>query len=295
MTGRPMTSAYGAVRQVPDRRHPDGMVTTSQGCGRPGRPDPLIPYAEAPQPRRPCGGSLCPFMPASPLAVSSAADTITSRRASGPLPGRPTLPSVKESRFSLLILPAGRQSYCEMTGDSSDTSNGHALHVQQLFVRHQQTVLGYVLSIEPNFADAQDIVQEVFLAVSRKAQTWSAGTDFLAWVCTVARYETLHFQRTRARRTGRLDEDVIELLHAGEAVDESEWQHRVEALRGCLGRLAPRAKELVWRRYHGVQMPREIATAIGWTVNAVRVALTRARNTLRECMERQLNAGGQPR
>jgi RNA polymerase sigma-70 factor (ECF subfamily) len=169
------------------------------------------------------------------------------------------------------------------------------LHVQQLFVRHQQTVLGYVLSIEPNFADAQDIVQEVFLAVSRKAQTWSVGTDFLAWVCTVARYEILHFQRTRARRGGRLAEDVIELLHADEAVDASEWQDRVDALRRCLGRLAPRARELVSKRYHGAQMPGEIATAIGWTVNAVRVALTRARTALRECMERQLNPGGEPR
>ncbi len=179
-----------------------------------------------------------------------------------------------------------------MTDHAHHNPDDHALHVQQLFVRHQQTVLGYVLSIEPNFADAQDIVQEVFLAVSRKAQTWSAGTNFLAWVCTVARYETLHFQRTRARRTARLDEDVIELLYAAEAMDESDWQHRVDALRRCLGRLAPRAKELVWRRYHGAQMPKQIATGIGWTVNAVRVALTRARGVLRECMEKQLNASG---
>jgi RNA polymerase sigma-70 factor (ECF subfamily) len=181
-----------------------------------------------------------------------------------------------------------------MTGERYPTTDDHALHVQQLFVRHQQTVLGYVLSIEPNFADAQDIVQEVFLAVSRKAQTWSAGTDFLAWVCTVARYETLHFQRTRTRRTARLDRDVIELLYATEVVEESEWQHRVNALRRCLSRLAPRAKELVWRRYHGAQMPGQIATAIGWTANAVRVALTRARGALRKCMDRQLDVGGQP-
>jgi len=182
-----------------------------------------------------------------------------------------------------------------MTDNSRHIPDDHALHVQQLFVRHQQTVLGYVLSIEPNFADAQDIVQEVFLAVSRKAQTWSAGTNFLAWVCTVARYETLHFQRTRARRTARLDKDVIELLYAAEAVDESEWQHRIDALRHCLGCLAPRAKEMVQRRYHGAQMPGQIATAVGWTANAVRVALTRARGVLRECMEKQLDTGGQPR
>ena len=181
-----------------------------------------------------------------------------------------------------------------MTDDSCNAPEVHTLHVQQLFVRHQQAVLAYVLSIEPNFADAEEIVQEVFLAVSRKAQTWSAGTNFFAWICAVARYETLHFQRTRARRTPRLDEDVIELLYAAEPVDESAWQHRVDALQRCLGRLSPRAKELVWRRYHGAQMPEQIATGIGWTVNSVRVALTRARGVLRECVEKQLNASSEP-
>ena len=131
-----------------------------------------------------------------------------------------------------------------MTDASHQIPDDHTLDVQQLFVRHQQAVLGYVLSIEPNFADAQDIVQEAFLVVSRKAKTWTAGTDFLAWACTVARYETLHFQRTRGRRAGRLDEDVVELLYADDEVTEPELRHRVSILRGCLDRLAPRAKEL---------------------------------------------------
>jgi len=180
-----------------------------------------------------------------------------------------------------------------MRDESCHTPDDHTLHIQQLFVRHQQAVLGYVLSIEPNFADAEDIVQEVFLAVSRKAQMWSAGTDFFAWVCAVARYETLHFQRTRARRTARLDEDVVELLHAAGTLDEFQRQHRVDVLRRCLRRLAPRAKELVWRRYHGAQMPEQIASGVGWSVNSVRVALTRARRVLRDCMERQFSAGGE--
>lgn len=174
-----------------------------------------------------------------------------------------------------------------MTDTGSTAPDAHTLHVQQLFVRHQQAVLGYVLSIEPNFADAQDVVQEVFLTISRKAHTWTADTDFLAWVCTVARYETLNFQRTRARRAARLDEDVVALLHAGEVADEAAFQRRVSALQRCLGRLAPRAHELVWMRYHGAQMPEQIAPAVGWTANAVRVALTRARQFLRECLEQQ--------
>lgn len=171
--------------------------------------------------------------------------------------------------------------------DSDDT---HALYVQQLFVRNQQAVLGYVLSMEPNFADAQDIVQEVFLTVSRKAHTWTQGTNFLAWVCTVARYNTLHFQRTRARRVARLDEDVLELLY-GEDLPNEACEHEQEMLlQKCLSRLAPRAREIVWLRYHNARKPEEIAPVLGWTPNAVNVALTRARSFLRECLEHRITA-----
>ena len=177
-----------------------------------------------------------------------------------------------------------------MNEPPSITPDPHTLHVQQLFVRHQQAVLGYVLSIEPNLADAQDIVQDVFLTVSRKAPTWRAGTAFLPWVCTVARYQTLMFQRSRARRSERLDEDVVELLHGERVIDEQEFQTQLAALQICIGRLAPRARELVHRRYHGAQMPEQIAPSVGWSVNSVRVALTRAREVLRECMGRQTSS-----
>jgi DNA-directed RNA polymerase specialized sigma24 family protein len=35
-------------------------------------------------------------------------------------------------------------------------------------------------------------------------------------------------------------------------------------------------------------MPEAIAPAVGWTPNSVRVALTRARHTLRTCVDRAL-------
>jgi RNA polymerase sigma-70 factor (ECF subfamily) len=172
--------------------------------------------------------------------------------------------------------------------DTVPPSDDHSLHVQQLFVRNQQALLGYVLSMEPNFADAQDIVQEVFLVISRKAHTWSAGTNFLAWACTVARYTSLDFQRKRARRVARLDEDVMELLYGGEIPDETAADHQVKLLQTCLNRLAPKAREIVWLRYHNAEKPEQIADRVGWTSNAINVALTRARTFLRECLEHQL-------
>ena len=71
-------------------------------------------------------------------------------------------------------------------------------------------------------------------------------------------------------------------------MDEQDFQRKTTALQACLGHLAPRAREMMHLRYHAAQMPEQIASKVGWTVNAVRVALTRARELLRGCMEQQL-------
>lgn len=166
----------------------------------------------------------------------------------------------------------------------------HLLQVQRLFVQHQQVVLYYILTIEPNLGDAQDILQETFLSVSHKAETYALGTNFPAWACTVARYQALQFQRSRQRRTERLDEDVMEMLYGGETVEPETLTLRTRALKDCLGRLAPKALELIRQRYYLGQMPEDIAPALGWTPNSVRVALSRARQILRACVARSLGS-----
>lgn len=170
--------------------------------------------------------------------------------------------------------------------DDSIQFDDHTLSVQTLFVQHQQAVLAYVLTLEPHLHDAHEIVQETFVTASRKAATFTVGTNFLAWACAIARFNTLHFQRTRSRRNARLAEDVIELLAEHGDEDFSVFQSRVTALRRCLQELAPKARELINLRYHAGKLPEQIAGEVGWTANSVRVALTRARNALRECLQR---------
>lgn len=170
--------------------------------------------------------------------------------------------------------------------DDSIQFDDHTLAVQRLFVQHQQAVLAYVLTLEPDLHDAHEIVQETFVTASRKAATFAVGTNFLAWACAIARFNTLHFQRTRGRRNARLAEDVVELMAQDDVEDFAAFQSQVTALRRCLRELAPKARELVNLRYHAGKLPEQIADEVGWTANSVRVALTRARNALRDCLGR---------
>ena len=169
----------------------------------------------------------------------------------------------------------------------SDEHDAHTLSVQQLFVAHQGRLQAFVLSLHPALAEAEDILQETFLVVSQKAETFAPGTNFRAWACTIARFKVLEFRRRQAVQAARLSDAAIDSLCAA-MPEEKFFDERLSVLRDCLKRLAPRARELIWLRYQGASEPGEIARRVGWTAPAVRVALSRARAVLRECVETKM-------
>lgn len=163
------------------------------------------------------------------------------------------------------------------------------MRVQQLFVRHQGIVKAFILSLQPGFADADDVLQETFLVITRRAADFREGSNFVAWACSIARLKL--FEARRKATSSALSEEALTVL-CYDAPDDSFFQARLGALRECLQSLAPRAKELVWLRYHGELPSQEIATRLGWREPAVRVALSKARVVLRDCVQGKLAKGG---
>ncbi|MBM4154305.1 MAG: sigma-70 family RNA polymerase sigma factor [Lentisphaerae bacterium] len=158
------------------------------------------------------------------------------------------------------------------------------MRVQQLFVAHQTSVKAFVLSLRPDFTEAADILQETFLTVTRKAAEFREGSNFTAWAFAIARFKVLESGRVRRRETD-LSDEVLDAL-AADAPPAPFFDRRLEALRACLRRLAPRAQEIVRLRYHSGHGPEEIARCVSWSANAVNVALSRARTALRDCVRR---------
>ena len=64
-----------------------------------------------------------------------------------------------------------------------------------LFVRHEGTIRAFVRALQPSLSEADDILQETFLTVSRKAESFEPGTNFVAWACGIARLKILEHHR----------------------------------------------------------------------------------------------------
>ena len=163
----------------------------------------------------------------------------------------------------------------------------HTARVQQLFVKHQSTLKAIVLSLQPDFAEADDILQEVFLTVTRKAGEFRADSNFVAWARAIARFKVMEFRRRRQKAPYELSEEVIEALCAA-VPEEGFFEERLAAVRGCLDRLAPRTQELIKLRYYAEHGPEEIAQLMSWTANSVNVTLSKARSALRDCVEHRV-------
>lgn len=169
------------------------------------------------------------------------------------------------------------------------------LRVQTLFLQHAPLLQGFIYGLLGDRAAAEDVFQETFVAVAQSAASYDPERDFLAWVRGVARNKVLEYWRRQGSTPRLVSEEFLEeMITVAEQYDLTDWQARRTALARCLEQLAPRARQIVELRYAEVPLlSAAIAQQLGWTVNAVNVALSRARSFLQTCTERALRIQGE--
>lgn len=176
-----------------------------------------------------------------------------------------------------------------MNPPDSTSLSAHTLRVQSLFVQHQAQIRSFIQSLAPDFATADDLLQECFLTVSQKAEDFRLESNFLAWARSIARFKILSLHRDTARSPLLLSEEVLEALILSAPAEEAEGtgaeNRALESLRDCLAKLAPAAREIIQMRYFSQWGPAEISQIRACSQNAVNVTLARSREALRRCME----------
>jgi RNA polymerase sigma-70 factor (ECF subfamily) len=129
--------------------------------------------------------------------------------------------------------------------------------------------------------DAEDIVQEVLLAVHAKRHTWREDEPVAPWLYAIARYKAADAGRRRGRQGGHVPLDDVEEVLPDAGGDVTATRD----LAVMLDRLDARAAQIV--RAIGVegQSARDVGTSLKMSEGAVRVAYHRAMVSLKELAE----------
>jgi RNA polymerase sigma-70 factor (ECF subfamily) len=140
----------------------------------------------------------------------------------------------------------------------------------------------------PNFADAEEIMQETCGVMWRKFHQFESGTDFTAWAIQIARYRILDYRRKRYKERLIYDSEIFERIIALAEEAAARDDRRLEALRRCLTKLRDRQSRLIRLRFYEGIKPKEIADREGMSIHAVYKTLSRIYTKLVSCVRRTL-------
>ncbi len=164
--------------------------------------------------------------------------------------------------------------------------------VPELLREESRRLVGFLTLLTGDRRQADDLFQDTCVEALRHQDRFQPGTDFGAWVRTIARYQVLrHWRASRRNRFVPFSADMMERLSVvwAEEPDAGPEDARRSALQACLGQLGSRHREvLAWRYERRWKQPR-IAEEIGRSVEAVKMLLSRLRKKLRLCVELRLN------
>ena len=157
---------------------------------------------------------------------------------------------------------------------------------ESLFRAHYAALCDYADSIVASRAVAEELVQNVFLAVWAQRERWAPRESERAYLYGAVRNQALnHLEHRRVERRWReaaAREAVADVSAATLAPDPAEAEEMTARVREAIAQLPERARQVVVLRWQHQLRYAEIAAALGISVKGVEVQLARAMRALRE-------------
>src|SRR5262249_21563543 len=157
---------------------------------------------------------------------------------------------------------------------------------------YQETVWRIAAALLRDRDATENLVQQVFVDAYFHLDQYAPGTDFGAWIRTVARNRLRKELRTAGREDRRLAtyrDRLPERVPAEAPPPPDDADAHNPARRGCRALLPPRDAQLIKLRYEKGQSFEAIAKAQGQSAEAVQRMISRIRFRLRACIEQKLN------
>src|SRR5262245_57585437 len=124
---------------------------------------------------------------------------------------------------------------------------------------YQEDVYGYILSLLPHRADAEEVTQQTAIVLWRCRGQFDCRRDFLPWAFGIARNEVRRRLREPGTKLVSFSQEMIDELAAAPDHLASGMSVQRDAMETCLEKLEPTQRQLIERCYQGKENIRSIA------------------------------------
>lgn len=162
-------------------------------------------------------------------------------------------------------------------------AQGDASCLGTLFERHNGAVYQYCRQMIRQNAQAEDLVQEVFIRILKKAASFRRDGSFKAWMFRIARNTTLEYLRKAKRRGELASSDAVaeqQMVDTRTAEQGAAAKQNVGLLSEAMSKLPEAAREVIWLGRFEFDSYEELGQALGCKAATARVRMHRAMQQL---------------
>ena len=161
-----------------------------------------------------------------------------------------------------------------------------------LVKRHQRFVFTLALRFAKTREDAEEIAQDCFIKAYRSLNSFQRQSKFTTWLYSIVYTTAMSALRKKRVDTDSIDDEntfiQIENQTSGYDVNNVENKSRSYYLNQAIAQLLPDDATIITLFYSGEQSLEEIGQTMGMEPNTIKVKLFRARQRLKEKLERNL-------
>ncbi|MCM8534355.1 MAG: sigma-70 family RNA polymerase sigma factor [Lentisphaeraceae bacterium] len=161
----------------------------------------------------------------------------------------------------------------------------------------QDQLTAYAYVVLQDWSLAEDVVQDLFVTVSVKWQSFDQSKSLYPWLKRIVRNRAVDIIRSRSKEFYCEDSSLLALVDR--AFDENELKESLErkktmsrALRECIDSLGSVPKALIKGFYVEGKSCIELAADQKRSENAIYISLTRIRQKLRKCADSKISVNG---
>ena len=161
-----------------------------------------------------------------------------------------------------------------------------------LVKRHQRFVFTLAMRFAKTREDAEEIAQDCFIKAYRSLESFQRQAKFTTWLYSIVYTTAMTTLRKKRIATDSIDDEdtFIQIENKPSGYDENNVENKSRSfyLSQAIDQLLPDDATIITLFYKGEQSLEEIAQTMGIEANTVKVKLFRARQRLKDKLERNL-------